>query len=69
MAWAAVRSKAVDLLLLIHSILLLPLFVLYVIGSCFVFSVICVLSSFAIILMGNSAGCFTLMVFMMSCDC
>ena len=35
----------------------------------FCVAVLCVLSSFAIILMGKRAGCFTLFVLLMSCGC
>ena len=39
-------------------------------GPCFVFSfVMSFLPSFAIILMGKRAGCFTLIVVLVACDC
>ena len=63
-AYAAVRSKVVVLLLLIYCLLLLPLFVEIL---CFVlvllFSTLCP-SSFALILV----GCFALTVILMFCD-
>ena len=67
-AWAAVRSKAVALLLLIYCLLLRPWFggVLYLV-LVLLFDDFCP-SSFAIVLMGKTAGCFALTVFLMSCD-
>ena len=51
MAWAAVRSKAVVLLLLTFCLLLLPLWESVIVLFCCV--LICVHSSIAIILMGK----------------
>ena len=58
-AWAAVRSKAMVLLLLTFSLLLLPLWE-SVIVLCFCCTLLYVHSSIAIILMGKRerAGCF-----------
>ena len=57
---AAVRSKAVVLLLFIHCLLLLPLFVGFCVGSLFFCAVLCVLSSFCHHPAGEErAGCFT----------
>ena len=51
---AAVRSKAVFLLFLIHCLLLFPLFILGVcVWSLFCYSAISFFTSFAIILMGK----------------
>ena len=50
---AAVRSKAVVLLLFIPCLLFLPLFVGFCVGSLFSCSVLCVLSSFAITQLGK----------------
>ena len=47
--------------LIIHCLLLLPFFVQV--------AVLCVVSSFTIILLGNRAGCFSFVVFWMSCRC
>ena len=67
---AAVRSKAVDLLLLIHSLLLLPLFVGVCVWSLLCYAVLSVLSSLAVILLRRvKAGCFTLVVYLVFCDC
>ena len=53
MAQAAVRSKAVVLLLLIYCLMLLPLFVgVLCLVLVFLFSTLCT-SSFAIVLMGK----------------
>ena len=62
-------SKAVFQLLLIYCLLLLQLWGLL---RCFLFcyAILCVLSSFAIILTGKRIdGCFTLIVFLVFCDC
>ena len=67
MSLSAVRSKAVALLLLIIY-LLLPHWG-HGIGLCFVMSVLCVLSSFAIISLGERASYFNVIVFMVACDC
>ena len=55
MVYAAVRHKAVDMLLLIHCLLLLPLFIGVCLWSLFSCAVCSVLSSFAIM----RADCFT----------
>ena len=47
------RSKAVILLLLIHWLLLIPLFLWVYVWAMFCYAILCVLSSFAIILMGK----------------
>ena len=49
-AWAAVHSKAVVLLLLIYCLMYFPLFVGVLCLSLFCYSLLCVHSSFAIIL-------------------
>ena len=70
MAKHAVRSKAMVLLLLIHYLLLLPLFVgVLCLVHVLLYSTLCP-SSVAIILMGKRkrASCFTLTVFLMACD-
>ena len=54
---SAVRSKAVILLLLIHCLLLLPLWGFFV-CSLFCNAILCVLTSFAI----KRVGCFALIV-------
>ena len=65
MAWAAVRSKAVGLLLLIVT----PI-VEFCNCSMFCFVSLCVHSIFAIISMGEErVGCFALFVFHVSRDC
>ena len=65
MAWAAVRSGAVVLLLLAFCLLLLPLWesvtVLCFVARCFV-SVLVLLSSW----WGGGAGCFACFVFLVS---
>ena len=69
LALADYRTKAVVLLLLIRCSLL-PLLLGFCVCSMFCCAVICVLSSFAIILMGlERADCFTLFVFLVYCDC
>ena len=62
---AAVRSKAVALFLLIYCLLLLPLFLGggLIIGPCFVFAVLSVITSSAFISLKKRAECFTLMVY------
>ena len=52
MAWAAFRSKAVVLLLLIYCLMYFPLFmgVLCLFLFCYMYALLCVHSSFAIIL-------------------
>ena len=50
MAWAAVRSKAVVLLLLIYCLMYFPLFVGVLCLYLFCYALLCVLSHFAIIL-------------------
>ena len=52
-AKAAIRSKAVVLLLLIYCFMYLPLFVDVLCWSLFWYALLCVLSSFAIILTGK----------------
>ena len=61
-----VHSKAVVLLLLIHRLLLLPLFVGVCVRSLFCYAVFCVLPSFAMISLGKreKAGYFTFIVFL-----
>ena len=49
MALVAVRSKAVALLLLIHSLLMLPLFVGFFVWFLFCYVVLSIFSSFEII--------------------
>ena len=71
LAFAAVRSQAVDLLLLIHCFMYLPLFVGVLCLVLFWSALVCVLStSFANILTRNRelVGCFALIVFLMPCD-
>ena len=53
MVSAAVHSKAVFLLLFTHWLLLLLLFVFFFVSSLFPGAVLCVLSRFAIILLGK----------------
>ena len=64
------RSKAIVLLLLIRCLLLLPLFTGFL---CLVLVLLCstysVVSSFANISGEEGAGCFTLIVFMLSSYC
>ena len=50
MAWAAVRFKAVVLLLLIYCLMYLPLLLGFLCLSLFCYALLCVHSSFAIIL-------------------
>ena len=64
-AWVAVRSKAVVLLLLLYCFMFLLLFY----GVLCWYALLCVLSSFAIILTRRNAGCFALIVFLLSCCC
>ena len=71
MAWTAVHSKSVILLWL----LLLLLFVAPIVGFCvcsmFCCTLLCILSSFAVIMHDGEerAGWFILSVFLMSCYC
>ena len=69
--WAAVRSKAVVLLLLIHCLLLLPLLFEFCVWSLFYYVELSDLSNFTIILMAGEdrARCFTSIVFLVFCDC
>ena len=66
MVWPAIRSKAVLLLLLIHCLLLLSLSV----GPCFVIQYLVSLPVLQSARCGRErAGCFALIVFLVSCDC
>ena len=68
MASADVHSKAVLLLLLLmYCLLLLPLFVRSAFGTCFVTKFH--LSFCNHLVAGERAGCFTLIVFLVSCCC
>ena len=65
-AWAAVRFKAVVLLLLIYCLMNFPLFVGVLCLSFSCYELHCVHSSFAIILEGEEkAGCFAIIVLQM----
>ena len=70
MAYHAVRSMAMVLLLLIYYLLVIPLFVgVMCLVLVLLYSTLCP-SSFAIILMGKRKRviCFTLTVFLIACD-
>ena len=63
-------SKAVVLLLLIHCLLLLPLFVGICVWSLLCISVLSVISKFFNHFAEEERdGCFTLIVFLLLCDC
>ena len=69
LAWAAVCSKVVVLLLLIYCLLFShPLWV-FSVRSSFCYSVLCVLSGFAITLMQKRDLDIALIDFLMSCHC
>ena len=71
--YAAVRSKAVVLLLVIYCLMYFPLFVGVLCLSLFWYALICVHSSFAIIYLEEEdleiAGCFAIIVLQMYCCC
>ena len=68
MAEAAARSKAVVLLLLIHCLMHLPLFVGVLCLSLFCYALLCVHSSFVIILKRKKkASCFAGIVLQVYC--
>ena len=70
LANATVRSKAVVLLLIIYYFMYIPLFVGVLCWSLFRYALLYVLSSFAIFLTRKKEpGCFTFIVFLMSCYC
>ena len=62
MAYAAVRSKAVVLLLLIHCLVLRPLFVVVYVKSLFCYALLSVLSSSAIVVMKKRGLCALLLL-------
>ena len=70
MDYAAVRSRAVVLLLLIHCVMFLPLFVgvlcLVIVLLCITWCLFCFCNH---INEEERAGCFTLIIFLVSCDC
>ena len=70
MAKAAVRSKAVVLVLLVRCVLFSPVVCGFCVWSLLCYALYGVLSSFAIILTRKRAGCFTLqcVIVNMSCD-
>ena len=67
-AWAAIRSGAVVLLLLIYCLVCFPLFARVLCLSLFCYELLCVHSRFAIILRGR-AGCFGIVDLQMCCCC
>ena len=70
-AFAAVRSTVVVLLLLVHCLLLPILFAFFCVWSLFCYAVLSVFSSFAIIFLRKRelVDLLKLIVFLMSCDC
>ena len=69
-AWPAVRSKTVVLLLLIHCFMYLPLFVGFCAWSLFRSAILSILSCFCNLLDEEErVGCFALIVFPMPCYC
>ena len=69
MAQAAVRSKAVVMLLLIYCLMYFTLVVEVLYLSLFCNALLCVLSSFAVILKRKRVGCFASIVLRMCCYC
>ena len=67
MAWAAARSKAVVLLLLIYCLIYFPLFVGVLCLSLFCYTLLSVHSSFSINEEEEKAGCFASIVLQMYC--
>ena len=67
MAYAAVHSKAVIMLLLLLMMMIVAPIVGFSVCSIFCCTLLCILSSFAIILMGKRL--LYLFVFLMSCFC
>ena len=67
MAWAAVSSKAVILLLLVYCLMYSPLFVGRSVFVFVFYALLCVHSSFAILEEEEKASCLAIIVLQMHC--